>query len=120
MLKIFSRYVSIGVLNTAIHWAVFLCLIMWLGVSQAVANFIAFCVAVTFSFFANSKWTFKAEATFIRYIIFVVFMGFIAIATGWLADELNIPGLVTLVVFSLISLVLGFVYSRYVVFRGFE
>lgn len=120
MLKIFSRYVSVGVLNTALHWVVFLCLIKWLGTSQAVANFSAFCVAVTFSFFANSKWTFKAETTFIRYIIFVVFMGFIAIATGWLADELDIPGLVTLVVFSLISLVLGFIYSKYVVFRGSE
>lgn len=117
MLNLFSRYVSVGVLNTALHWVIFIALVYFLDSSQAMANFIAFCFAVTFSFFANSKWTFQARATLSRYLIFVIFMGFIAVALGWIADTLDLPGLITLVSFSIVSLFLGFIYSRYIVFR---
>ncbi|AAZ18500.1 bactoprenol-linked glucose translocase (flippase) [Psychrobacter arcticus 273-4] len=117
MLKLFGRYFSIGILNTAIHWMVFAVLVLFLDRSQAMANFTAFCVAVTFSFFANSKWTFKASATLSRYLIFVVFMGFIAVILGYIADTIKLPGLVTLVSFSIISLFLGFIYSHFIVFK---
>jgi hypothetical protein len=33
------------------------------------------------------------------------------------ADALHLPGVVTMVVFSGISLVLGFIYSKFIVFR---
>jgi putative flippase GtrA len=117
MLKLFSRYVSVGVINTAIHWLCFAFLLHFFGVSQSVANLIAFCVAVTFSFFANARWTFNSQATSARYIVFVVFMGAMAAGTGFMADRLHISPLITLVSFSTISLVLGFFYSKFIVFR---
>ncbi|WP_286933853.1 GtrA family protein [Leclercia sp. UBA5958] len=117
MLKIFSRYVSIGVINTLIHWGVFALLMHLLNTGQSVANLAGFCVAVTFSFFMNAKYTFKAEATGLRYIIFVSFMGFLAFATGKIADHFSIPGIATLIFFSGTSLVLGFIYSKFVVFK---
>jgi putative flippase GtrA len=117
MLKLFSRYISVGVINTAIHWLCFAILLHALGASQAFANFAAFCVAVTFSFFANARWTFNSEATTIRYLAFVGFMGATAAGTGYLADKMHIAPVVTLVFFSAISLVLGFIYSKFIVFR---
>lgn len=117
MFKLFSRYLSVGVLNTALHWIVFLVLVILLGSSQAIANLIAFSVAVTFSFFANSKWTFKADVTLFRYFSFVTFMGIIAVTLGYISDKMYLPALITLITFSAISLFFGFIYSNFVVFR---
>ena len=116
MLKIFARYLSVGVVNTLIHWISFAVCISS-GQPQSLSNFIAFCVAVTFSFFANAKWTFTAEATTIRYIMYVFFMGMVAVMIGYYADRMKINPIATLVVFSSVSLVCGFLYSKFIVFR---
>lgn len=116
MLKLFVRYASVGVVNTLLHWVIFTAIYM-AGFSQSLSNLIAFCSAVTFSFFANAKWTFNSEATTCRYMMYVVFMGAVAAATGWYADKTAIPPLITLISFSMISLVCGFIYSRFIVFR---
>lgn len=117
MLKLFSRYVSVGVFNTALHWACFGALLHFFGANQTLSNFAAFCIAVTFSFFVNAKWTFKAQATSRRYIAFVVFMGAIAGFTGYVADAIGTPPFITLIVFSSFSLIAGFLYSKFIVFR---
>ena len=117
MLKLFTRYVSVGVINTALHWLCFGALMHFLGATQAVANVIAFCIAVTFSFFANAKWTFNSQATSGRYAAFVFFMGIMAALTGYVADSIGAPPVVTLIAFSAFSLVAGFIYSKIIVFR---
>ncbi|MFP1749278.1 GtrA family protein [Lonsdalea quercina] len=116
MLRLIARYMSVGVLNTLLHWAVFSALYMS-GQKQFLSNFIAFCVAVTFSFFANARWTFTAEATTARYTMYVVFMGALAALIGGVADVVRLNPICTLIVFSALSLVCGFIYSRYVVFK---
>ena len=116
MLRLFARYTSVGVINTLIHWGVFAALYAIVG-SQSLSNLAAFCVAVTFSFFANAKWTFNAEATTTRYLLYICFMGAMATAVGWTADYLHINPIVTLVFFSALSLICGFAYSKFFVFR---
>ncbi|ERH62318.1 translocase [Pantoea dispersa EGD-AAK13] len=116
MFRLFARYTSVGVVNTAIHWAVFGALLAS-GAKQSWANLAAFCVAVTFSFFANAKWTFNAEATTARYFLYIFFMGGMAVTIGWTADHLHINPIVTLIFFSALSLICGFVYSKFFVFR---
>ena len=116
MIKLFARYASVGVVNTLIHWIVFTVLYTQ-GQSQSLSNFAAFCCAVTFSFFANAKWTFNAEATTIRYLLYLFFMGGMASAVGLYADRTKANPIVTLVVFSLISLLCGFMYSKFIVFK---
>ncbi|GKX50976.1 GtrA family protein [Budvicia aquatica] len=118
MLKLFTKYLSIGVINTLIHWAIFAVLVYLLSMSQAVSNLLAFCAAVTFSFFANARFTFKAKATSSRYLIFVGFMGALSLIIGWMADKSKLSPIFTLIVFSAISLVCGFLYSKFVVFRS--
>lgn len=117
MFKILTSYVSVGLLNTALHWIVFLLCIYLAGSTQATANFVGFAIAVSFSFFANARFTFKAQATLKRYVLYTIFMGGLSFATGRMADSLQLPLLFTLVFFSAISLVCGFIYANYVVFK---
>lgn len=117
MLKLFAKYTSIGVINTAIHWIVFAVFIYGLHTGQAMGNLAGFIVAVSFSFFANARFTFKSSATSIRYILYVVFMGSLSAVVGWLADKAGTAPIITLIAFSAISLVCGFVYSKFIVFR---
>ncbi|MEJ5066045.1 MULTISPECIES: GtrA family protein [unclassified Erwinia] len=116
MVKLFARYVSVGVINTALHWTVFL-IINSAGLSQALSNIVAFITAVTFSFFANARFTFKGQTTSGRFLIYTSFMGVMAAAVGKTGDFLQLPPVITLVAFSAISLVMGFFWSKYIVFR---
>ena len=117
MLKLFAKYTSIGIINTLIHWVVFAMCIYALHTNQAMANFAGFVIAVSFSFYANAKFTFNSPTTTMRYMLYVGFMGTLSAAVGWTADKCGLPPLVTLVAFSAISLVCGFIYSRFIVFR---
>ncbi|MBV7404096.1 GtrA family protein [Enterobacter sp. ENT03] len=117
MLKLFAKYASVGILNTLIHWVVFSVCIYALHTGQALANFGGFVVAVSFSFFANARFTFKSSTTTMRYMLYVGFMGTLSAAIGWEADRFGMAPLLTLVVFSAISLICGFIYSKFIVFR---
>ncbi|HAY4576735.1 TPA: GtrA family protein [Escherichia coli] len=118
MLKLFAKYTSIGVLNTLIHWVVFGVCIYGLHTNQAQANFAGFVISVSFSFFANARFTFKASTTTMRYMLYVGLMGTLSAAVGRVADKCTLPPAVTLITFSAISLVCGFIYSKFIVFRN--
>ena len=118
MLKLFAKYTSIGVLNTLIHWVVFAICIYVFHTGQALGNLAGFVVAVSFSFFANARFTFKASTTTVRYMLYAGFMGTLSAAVGWCADKSGLAPIITLIVFSAISLVCGFIYSKFIVFRN--
>lgn len=111
----FSKYVMVGILNTAIHWLSFLILFEFLA-TQSTSNFVAFLIAVTFSFFINSKFTFKSKRSFGRYVSFITFMSMVSFLTGYMADKMALPIILTLVIFSSLSLVCGYYYSKFFVF----
>lgn len=117
MLTLFSRYVTIGMLNTCIHWIIFGCGVYLAHINQAAANFIAFLVAVSFSFFANAKFTFKAKATSNGYMLYVGFMGIMSLAIGKASDYYQVSPIITLIEFSVISLAFGFLFSNFVIFK---
>lgn len=116
MYKLFAKYASVGVINTSVHWSTFFALHAS-GLNQALSNMFAFFVAVTFSFFANAKFTFRGQVTAGRYLIYVGFMGALAASVGQMSDSLELPSVITLIIFSIVSLVMGFFYSKYIVFR---
>lgn len=115
-MKRFLVYAAIGVVNTAIHWSVFAGLLS-LAFSQGWANVAGFLTAATFSFLANAKWTFQAHVSWRRYFAFTLFMGLTAFVVGESAEKMNVHPLVTLVLFSFLSLSIGFAFSKFVVFR---
>lgn len=117
MLKLFAKYTAIGAMNTLIHWGVFALVVSIFYAPQSIANLSGFCAAVTFSFFMNARYTFRSVASKHRYFIFVAFMGSMAFITGVVADMLQIQAIATLLFFSGSSLVIGFLYSKFVVFK---
>ena len=115
--KQFASYVVIGLINTLIHGVVFLTFHIGMGISQAYSNLCAFSVAVSFSFYANAHYTFNAKKTWSRYVRFVCLMGLLSFGVGYAGDVYLFPPLITWTVFSAISLVCGFLYSKRVIFR---
>lgn len=113
----FCKYTVIGVLNTAVHWLVFY-VFLATGSSQALANVSGFAVAVTVSFILNAKYNFATQMTPYKYFIYVAFLAGLAVTLGWLADKFELPALLTLIVFSSTSLVIGFLYANFIVFRS--
>ncbi|HCB3419558.1 TPA: GtrA family protein [Escherichia coli] len=117
MLKLFARYTSIGVINTLIHWVVFAICIYAFHTGQAIGNFAGFVVSVSFSFFANARFTFKSSTSTMRYMLYVGFMGSLSAAVGWAADKSGLAPIFTLILFSVISLVCGFLFSKFFIFK---
>lgn len=56
------RFAVVGLANTGIDLALF-SLFLWLGAAPLLANLIAWALAVTFSFAANSFWSFERDRT---------------------------------------------------------
>ncbi|MDI2591763.1 GtrA family protein [Pseudomonas sp. 681] len=118
--KGFSSYAVVGVANTLIHWQIFFVLTVGVEFSQAASNFAAFCVAASFSFYVNSLYTFDAKVSIFGYLMFIGVMGAMSYGFGRVADTWRIQGLITVTAFSLLSLVTGFFFSKFFVFRGRE
>lgn len=114
----FFRYACIGVLNTLIHACVFAALLKGPGLQQAPANLLGFLAAVSFSYFANARWTFRAPVSLNRYLLFTGFMAALAFALGQLGQWLRWPAPLTFFLFSGTSMLLGFVFARQVAFKG--
>ncbi|WGE63109.1 GtrA family protein [Actinobacillus equuli subsp. haemolyticus] len=118
LLKQFSKYFSVGVLNTLIHWVAFLLAHFIFELTQSVSNIISFTIAVTFSFFMNAKFTFGKTVSIKKFFNYTIFMGGLSYFIGHIADMLSLPAIFTLIGFSMISLICGFIYSKFIVFRG--
>ncbi|CAI8750554.1 MULTISPECIES: GtrA family protein [Pseudomonas] len=118
--KGFSTYAVIGIANTLVHWQLFFVLRVAFEFSQALSNFLAFCVAATLSFYVNALYTFVVPPSIGRYLLFMSCLGGVSLAVGWLGDHWRLHGMITVVSFSLISLTCGFLLSKWVVFHRSE
>ncbi|MGN4048361.1 GtrA family protein [Pseudomonas sp. SM4] len=117
-MKGFSALMIIGLADGLIHWQVFFVLCSAFGLTQAASNFAAFCVAAAFSFYMNALYTFESGTCVCTYLLFIAMMGGVSFAMGSLADTFNWPGLVTVASFTGPNLLLGYVFFRFVLFRG--
>ncbi|WP_434703705.1 GtrA family protein [Pseudomonas sp. Z1-12] len=115
---VFFTYSLVGLANTLVHWQIFFVLRVAIGLDQSISNLAAFCVAASFSHYLNALYTFEARMSATGYVFFLCVMGALSFAVGYLGDRWQVHGLLTVTVFSLLSLVFGFLLSRFVVFRG--
>ncbi len=112
----FSIYVLIGLLNTTIHWIVFY-IFYSLHFEQSYCNVISFMCAASFSYIANSRYNFGIKPRKNKYIFFIIGMGIINYLIGINSENLELSPLFTLVTSSISSLFLGFLFSRFFIFR---
>ncbi|HDH9158053.1 TPA: GtrA family protein, partial [Escherichia coli] len=113
MLKLFAKYTSIGIINTIIHWVIFAFCYYSMHATQALSNLAGFIFAVSFSFFANARFTFMSRTSTMRYLLYVGFMGILSSCVGWVGDILYTPPMLSAIIFSAISLFIGFLYAKF-------
>lgn len=109
-------YSLIGVLNTGIHFFVFIGVVKYFH-SQALANAFGFTVAVIVSFFLNSRFTFKKNPTRERFFRMYFAMLFVSVIFGALGDICNVYPIVTFIIYCILNPLIGFVVTKYFVFR---
>lgn len=115
-MEFFIKYIFIGFLNTALHWFVFYILYMR-GLKQLFCNFFGFCCAVVFSYIINSKFNFNSKQSLSNFGLFFLFMSMLNLSLGKLADNLKLLPFFTLILTSSLSLVLGYLLSKNIVFK---
>ena len=111
----FLTYGFIGIANTAIHAVVFFSLVN-IGLPQSAGNLAAFAAAVTFSFFANAKFTFRQQPTLPKFFKMTAVMSVLSWLSGRAGDALFWHPVSTFIVWSAVSYVAGFLLSRFFVF----
>ncbi|NYH10134.1 GtrA family protein [Pseudomonas moraviensis] len=116
--KGFPAQTVIGLAATLIHWQIFFVLTSAVQFDQAASNFAAFCIAASFAFYMNALYTFETGTSVAAYLGFMSVMGVLSFVAGWFGDARHLPGLATLSVFSLLNLLLGYCFFRFVLFRG--
>ncbi|MGI9897143.1 GtrA family protein [Vibrio natriegens] len=116
MKKQICIYFTIGLLNTAIHWSVFIVVYSQINV-QSSSNLTGFLIAATFSYIINSKYNFNSNINKSKYIFFIMGMGFINYSVGYTSDYFSALPLLTLISSSGLSFIIGFAFSKYIVFR---
>jgi len=95
----FFRFAIVGLANTIIDFGLFMLLYTKLGVDPILANIFAFLLAVTNSYFLNSRWTFDSsnhsisKSGFIRFIMIssaglVISITTIMVLDGYMAVEM--------------------------------
>lgn len=112
----FARYALVGLGNTLCHWVVFGLLHFVWQLEQALSNFGAFLIAVNLSYCLNARFTFSVRPPHQRYWLFLIGMASLSLLLGAISDQARLPPWLTLVTFSIVSLTLGYWYSRSVVF----
>ena len=111
----FFSYAAIGVLNTALHWGAFFILYAYTE-TQAVSNGVAFLLGVTFSYVMNARFTFKDKPCLRKYIPYSLGLAAISYGIGAAADHIGAFPLLTLIVSSAVSLVVGFLFADKIIF----
>ncbi|OEC89284.1 GtrA family protein [Acinetobacter sp. YK3] len=112
----FTKYIIFGGVNTIVHWFIFF-LLHTFYFKQYICNFIGFCCAVVSSYIINAKYNFKSKQSFKNFSLFFCLMGGVNLSIGRFADSLEFYPFYTLLVSSLLSLFIGYFFSKYFVFK---
>ncbi|WP_367882957.1 GtrA family protein [Parasutterella excrementihominis] len=113
-LREFFLYCFIGIINTGIHFFVFIFAANYF--SQTISNCLAFSFAVVFSFFCNSIFTFKKEPSKKRFIKMYLSMLLVSAGFGYIGDFFNLYPLITILIYFVLNPIIGFVVTKYFVF----
>jgi putative flippase GtrA len=78
----FIKFAMVGVVNTLVHLIVLFILVEYFSVYYILASVVAFLLAVTNSFFLNTRWTFRKKYGFMSKLSWGKFtlIGIIAIS----------------------------------------
>ncbi len=118
------KFMTVGVLNTAIDAAAYFALTRWLGLGSmlVLAKGIAYVIGMVNSFFWNRSWTFGDNGNIWRAagLFTLTHIAALAINAGTMAlalDWLHLPEIIALGAATAASFIWNFVLNKLVVFR---
>jgi putative flippase GtrA len=115
----FLKFSGVGAANTLIHLAVTVSLVELWQTNPVIANTLAFLTANAFSYWANSRWSFRAEMSrqrFIRFFIVSIVGLLLTITLSGFAQEMHWHYLVGVALMFCALPVLTFVFHKYLTF----
>ena len=70
----FVKFGLVGLLNTSIHYLVFLALYRYAGVHYLISTVVGYCIGIFNSFLLNKNWTFKTvnvrkDVEFLKFVV---------------------------------------------------
>lgn len=116
--KLFIQFLTfgvIGILNTGIHFCVFMGFLA-LFPSQLLANFLGFFAGVVFSFFMNAIFTFKQKTTISKFLKMVAVSGSLSCFFGYLGDSYQWAPYLTFLLFVMVNPLISFFLTKKIVF----
>ncbi len=119
----FFRFAMVGLVNTTIDFGLFMLLYAKLGFDPILANIFAFLLAVTNSYFLNSRWTFDSSkhsislSSFIRFVMvssagLAISITTIILLDGYIAVE------IAKLLATILTLLWNFTTSKLLIFNG--
>jgi len=121
------HFLFFGVLTTLVNVIIYYLLAEILSVSNVFSTAVAWFGAVLFAYVTNRKWVFTSDATSVKEVILELVRFVIArLATGgldvlimWIGvDILGYHGVVMKVLANVVVVILNYVFSKILIFRG--
>ena len=127
MLSQYFRFLTVGVIATAVHLLVFSLCMQFLSVTALTANGLAFLAAVLFSFFGHFRWTFaegmrdrrgdRLGTRFLRFLVTALLgLGLNSLIAWFVVDLKGLPYYVALPPMAIVAPAVMFLLSRTWVF----
>ena len=120
----FAKFISIGVLNTIMDFGVYFLLTRYtyfFSQHFTISKAISYICALTFSYFANSLWTFESDLTSRKFAVFCLTVGsgiFINVGIHYVfTDFLKANDLLAVFLAAGGTAVWGFSLAKFVVFK---
>ncbi|AMP21387.1 hypothetical protein AZF37_01900 [endosymbiont 'TC1' of Trimyema compressum] len=122
-------YVVFGVLTTAVNIFLFWLLADVLHVQYLISNLLAIVVSILFAYITNKWYVFKSKTETRKELIreFITFIGartgtliFDMVGMFVLVSFLNLDSLVSKIFVNIVVVILNYVFSRLLVFKGAE
>lgn len=113
----FLKYNLIGILNTLMHWSIYLILTLHFNYHSEYSNFISFLISASLSYILNSKMNYKTKINKRSYFKFMLIIGFISIFIAKLFLYLGINNLIMLISYTILNVFLGYFFTKKMVFK---
>jgi putative flippase GtrA len=125
MIRQAVKFLSVGILNTLLDWAIYFGLTHWVSFfadQQVFAKGISYSIGVLNSFYWNKTWTFRSQSSSWRALLLFILSNLIGLVinSGALHICLNVlalPEVAALVLATGSSLLWNFAISKFVVFK---
>jgi putative flippase GtrA len=124
IIKQFIKFSLVGLLNTGIHYAMFLFLYRSCGINYLFASAVGYSCGLLNSFILNKNWTFKTinvrrDVEFIKFILVnIVALAINIIALKFFVEAIKIIPEISQVLAIVSSFIVNFLGNKYWTFRS--